>query len=686
MTQALIALDLVLVLLVAGLWLGAGIFIATLTQEPTPERVRRAARITLALVTGGMLAFFLRVVVAVPLANAGWWFVQEKVTLALPLLAVAVSAACVLSVPRLARLALGTSPPDGEPAGEKALVRAVAHPTLAVPVLAAAYAGVAGLAVAFVVGYPATLVSGLLVTAGVGGAAALTWWGFSRRYQRAAAITAAVPAPEAVGRRLRAVVGTAASVVAVAGLIGGYAAKRAPDKINMGEHTAVDLGGGPPVAHHVARSLSVDELRGRAGDGPVRRFTLTAERASVTLESGTRVEAWTFDGQVPGPELRVRQGDTVEVMLRNQLPDVGVALHWHGYDVPNGEDGVAGVTQDAVPPGGSFAYRFVAKQPGTYWYHSHELSSRSVRMGLFGTLVVDPAGAAQPAGLDLTLAAHTFAGTVALGSNDRLDRRMAAPGTPVRLRLVNTDDSAHRFALHGTAFRLIAVDGRDLVGPGDLIGARLPLAAGGRYDLAFTMPAGPVLLTVDGATDRGLLLSGDGRGDPPTPSVGADLDLSRYGTPVPTLVDRDGRFDRHFTLVLDRSLALLLDGTPAYAHTVNGRVYPDVPSLAVRRGDLVLITVVNRSRDSHPMHPHGHHVLVVSRNGEHTTGSPLWMDSFEVRPGEVWEVALRADNPGLWAFHCHNLPHATQGMALHLAYEGVTTPYEVGRASGNHPE
>ena len=187
---------------------------------------------------------------------------------------------------------------------------------------------------------------------------------------------------------------------------------------------------------------------------------------------------------------------------------------------PTGRTGSPGLTQDAVPPGGSFAYRFVAKQPGTYWYHSHELSSRSVRMGLFGTLVVDPAGTAQPAGLDLTLAAHTFAGAVALGSNDRLDRRTAAPGTPVRLRLVNTDDSAHRFALHGTAFRLIAVDGHDLVGPGDLtaLGCRSPPVD--RYDLAFTMPAGPVLLTVDSTTDRGLLLSADGRGDPPTPSSG----------------------------------------------------------------------------------------------------------------------------------------------------------------------
>jgi FtsP/CotA-like multicopper oxidase with cupredoxin domain len=68
-------------------------------------------------------------------------------------------------------------------------------------------------------------------------------------------------------------------------------------------------------------------------------------------------------------------------------------------------------------------------------------------------------------------------------------------------------------------------------------------------------------------------------------------------------------------------------------------------------------------------------VLVLSRNGKAVTGSPLWLDTFDVRPGEVWKVAFRADNPGVWMNHCHNLGHAAAGMALHLEYDGVTTPF-----------
>jgi FtsP/CotA-like multicopper oxidase with cupredoxin domain len=99
----------------------------------------------------------------------------------------------------------------------------------------------------------------------------------------------------------------------------------------------------------------------------------------------------------------------------------------------------------------------------------------------------------------------------------------------------------------------------------------------------------------------------------------------------------------------------------------------------------VRLIVVNRGTEPHPMHPHGHAVLVLARDGRPASG-PLWMDSFEVGPGEVWEVALRADNPGLWMNHCHNLEHAVAGMVGHLSYEGISTPFAVGDATGNHPE
>lgn len=92
-------------------------------------------------------------------------------------------------------------------------------------------------------------------------------------------------------------------------------------------------------------------------------------------------------------------------------------------------------------------------------------------------------------------------------------------------------------------------------------------------------------------------------------------------------------------------------------------------------GELVRFTVVNRSHETHPWHLHGHPVLVLSRDGASASGSPLWVDRFDVRPGEVWEVAFEATNPGVWMNHCHHLPHTHQGMLLRLVYDGVTPPF-----------
>jgi FtsP/CotA-like multicopper oxidase with cupredoxin domain len=120
--------------------------------------------------------------------------------------------------------------------------------------------------------------------------------------------------------------------------------------------------------------------------------------------------------------------------------------------------------------------------------------------------------------------------------------------------------------------------------------------------------------------------------------------------------------------------------------TINGHLFPDVPVFVVARGDLVRMRITNRSGQAHPMHLHGHHAVVLARNGVPATGSPWWVDSLDVRNGESYDIAFLADNPGIWMDHCHNLPHATQGLVAHLMYQGVTTPYLVGAGSGNQPE
>ncbi|MGR6319375.1 multicopper oxidase family protein [Micromonospora soli] len=475
--------------------------------------------------------------------------------------------------------------------------------------------------------------------------------------------------------------------VAAAVLVGWSTASQLPARSSM-IGGPVDTGGGGMTDHSRHGGVSVTTLTGTdTGGAPVRRFTLTAEPAAVELDSGQQVQAWTFNGVTPGPELRVRQGDLVEVTLVNRLPGVGVTLHWHGVDVPNAMDGVAGVTQDAVAPGGRFVYRFRATQVGTYWYHSHEMSSIQVRRGLFGAFVVLPAEAPeQGAAVDETVLRHTWVdedGVATLGVTTGVQRRQVPAGRPVRLRLVNTDGNPATFTVTGVPVRVVAIDGTGVHEPNILNGVRILVGGGARYDLAFTMPDQPVVLHADGPT---IVYSPDGNAGPggegPAPAL---LNPARYGTPATTPFGTASHVDRRFTLRVDERLGFY-DGRPAVLYTLNNRSFPDVPMLMVSPGDLVEVTYVNRSGQHHPMHLHGHHMLVLNRNGRATTGSPWWVDTLDVGPGETYRVAFRADNPGIWMDHCHNLEHAANGMILHLGYAGVTSPFHTGAGTANHPE
>jgi FtsP/CotA-like multicopper oxidase with cupredoxin domain len=427
--------------------------------------------------------------------------------------------------------------------------------------------------------------------------------------------------------------------------------------------------------HEHGRSLVT--LREPAGPADV-RFQLVAQTAEIRLPSGRTVRALTFNGTVPGPELRVHEGELVEVTLSNRDIREGVSIHWHGVDLPNAADGVSGVTQDRVLPGGSYVYRFRVRVAGTYWYHSHQQSADEVERGLYGALVVLPPA---PAGkVDLVAIAHTLGGVQLLGNSDREERRRTAPGRSVRLRLVNSADTVRRFGLAGTGFRVVAIDARDKPGGGLLEDAAVAVPAGGRYDLAFTMPEHPVRLAVRGQK-VGLVLD-PGHGSAPDVAFGDDLDLATYGSPAATV---PAHFDRHFAVNIGRRLGFFEGGLRLnWQWTINGKAFPKMPMYMVRARETVEFSFSNQSHAAHPMHLHGHHMLVFARDGRRIT--PWWSDTLELDPGDRYDVAVFAKNPGIWMFHCHNLPHAAHGLVTHVAYEGVTTPFRMGSSSGNEPE
>jgi FtsP/CotA-like multicopper oxidase with cupredoxin domain len=449
---------------------------------------------------------------------------------------------------------------------------------------------------------------------------------------------------------------------------------RLPGSYDVMDYGVVDLGGGPDSA---AAAFSVADEKGETGK-PDLRVTLTAEKAKVRLASGTDVDAWTFDKVVPGPELRVRQGDLVEVTVANENIEDGVTIHWHGVDVPNAEDGVAGVTQDAVLPEKTYTYRFRPEQVGTFWYHTHENASDGVKRGLYGALVILPREP-LPQKLDLTLPVHTFSGRTAIGLDDGVQRRAVNPGTQVRLRLLNTNSSALKIRLTGMQASVVAIDGGDIEPAPVPQGELIEVGAGGRYDVAFTMPPEASSAEVVGSK-AALVLSPDGTGEPPAAESGPVFDPGARKAAVPA---ETGSFGRTFRLEIGQKPGFL-DGRPGRHWSLNGKLYPRVPMFMVSRGDLVRIDLVNHSGTVHPMHLHGHHFLVLSRNEKAVR--PWSTDTLNMLPHESFEVSFRANNPGLWMLHCHNLPHARDGLTMHVMYDGVTTPFRAGDAAHNHPE
>jgi FtsP/CotA-like multicopper oxidase with cupredoxin domain len=476
------------------------------------------------------------------------------------------------------------------------------------------------------------------------------------------------------------------AAVVVVGWIGVlWWESRLPDTYNVMDHGQTDLGGGADHAQHAepGQGVSVADLHAPRDGTPDARFTLTAQHATIELASGRRVEAMTFDGRSPGPELRVRQGDLVEVSLLNKDVAQGVTIHWHGVDVPNAEDGVAGVTQDAVLPGERYVYRFRAEQVGTFWYHTHQVSSTEVRRGLLGALVIEPAGSKEFQ-LDRTVVAHTYDGIPTLDGDDSVQALDVEPGARVRLRLVNTDNALRRFALTGTSFRVLAIDGTDLNEPDEIRDVALEVAAGGRIDVGFTALSSPVWLSL--LETSAALAFNEGDAGPTRSSVEpGTFDPLGYGKPAKTPFGAESAFDRRFELRITRKLGFF-DGRPGRQWAINDHIFPDVPVFHVDEGDLVEVTIENDTDGDHPMHLHGHHVLVLSRDGELASGSPWWPDTLNVEPGESYRVAFRAENPGIWMDHCHNLGHAAAGLTMHIAYAGVTTPFEVGGEHGNEPE
>jgi FtsP/CotA-like multicopper oxidase with cupredoxin domain len=216
----------------------------------------------------------------------------------------------------------------------------------------------------------------------------------------------------------------------------------------------------------------------------VKVYELTAKKIQWETEPGRLVEAWAYNDQVPGPQIRVKEGDRVRVILHNQLPE-STSIHFHGLELPNAMDGVPFITQPPVKPGQSFTYEFTVPNAGSNMYHSHHNSAKQVGLGLLGAFLVEPKTPTEHDSPDvdqvliLNDGAHgyTFNGK----SFPATQPIVAKMGQKVRIRFMNEGMMIHPMHLHGMHMTIIAKDGWPVPAPWKC--DTLNVAPGERWDV-----------------------------------------------------------------------------------------------------------------------------------------------------------------------------------------------------------
>ena len=410
-------------------------------------------------------------------------------------------------------------------------------------------------------------------------------------------------------------------------------------------------------------------------------YQLIAAPLDLELVPGHVTPAWTYGGQAPGLEIRAKQGEWLRVRFINKL-EVPTTIHWHGIRLPLEMDGVPYVSQLPVLPGEYFDYRFKTPDAGSFWYHPHTASGEQLGRGLVGPLIVEerePSGFAHERTLSLKSWHVDEQGAFSDFSVPRLAARGGTPGRlstvngvhaptlelpagqVVRLRLINLDNTlTYRLNLPGAEARIYALDGNPVeprplgkdywLGPGMRIelGLKVP-AAGGELPLR----NGPLRL----ATLRSIASTAVATDWPPALPANpiAEPDLATAETL---------RFN--FEWVGAVSVGVEQGAAPSFwqingkAWDINDKSCAERPIARLQLGKSYVFELRNLSQYQHPIHLHGMTFKVLASSRRRI--EPYYSDTYLLGKNERARIALVADNPGVWMFHCHVIDHMETGL------------------------
>jgi len=476
--------------------------------------------------------------------------------------------------------------------------------------------------------------------------------------------------------------------------------------------------------------LSAPSIRAQAGKSPPIRLYVREVSLKI-LGKQVKVMAITQESGAQGFNPQTSQGFDVEVVNLLKEP---TSIHWHGILLPTLMDGVPYVSQEPIPPNGKMAYRFPLKQSGTYWMHSHfglqeqmlnsaplilqseeqkakadeqyvvllsdfsfkppgqilkELKSGMKKMKSMSGMNEMP-NKEKLVAQKWDDGAQRFVSATVEGELPDTDvkydalianRRtledpqvfLVTPGHTVLLRMIAGSSATNYFVNTGAlTAQLTAVDGKDVL---PLSGNFFQLGIAQRIDLLVKIPdeggVFPLLAQGEGTRQQcGVILATEGETVSKLPIEAQIAAAGLDNTQELRLTAKNPLLEKP----VDRSLACVLGGSMAnYEWTINGLAYPNDKSLDVKEGERVEILIRNDTAMSHPMHLHGHDVQVIEIDGKKLNGA--LRDTLIIPPKSATKVIFDANNPGIWAFHCHILYHLAAGMFTVLKYEGADTEF-----------
>ena len=391
------------------------------------------------------------------------------------------------------------------------------------------------------------------------------------------------------------------------------------------------------------------------------------------------------------PVIRARQGSEVWVRLKNSLPQP-TTIHWHGIRIENAMDGVAGLTQEPVPPGESFDYRFTVPDAGTFWYHPHNRSWEQVARGLYGTLIVEEPEA-QDFDQDIiavmddwrleddgAIHEESFGSIRDRSHAGRLGNILSINGKPhgefpvrsgqrLRFRLINTCNARIlKLRFEDLKPHVIAMDGQP-VEPYELENGLITIAPAQRVDLLIDMTGAPGSTHNITEVSQSRLVAAKFvySAQETLSSRPPNFKLPGNSLQLPAIDDARkvdlimtggamGQADKITYKGTSYDIrALVRKHGLVWAFNKNAGM-PEAPLFTARHGETIAVRMVNDTRWPHAMHFHGHHF----RESDKTAP---WRDTLLMQANETRTIYLHADNPGKWMIHCHMLEHQAGGMA-----------------------